>query len=274
MNVKSSNGGTALMAASQNGHVDVVRAPLNRGVEVNSKANDGGTALIAASQEGYPDIVRALLDKGADVNAGTALGQTALMAASAHGYSNVIQILLDKGANVNTERTDGVTALILASQSGHRDVVRFLLTRGADVNAKASNGATALILASQNGHIRVVQLLKAAIASADTSSTPPADVGACLTTLTVQLQTFGRGVKVELREGIPGNSKIVGSQPSSGGNVYFTNLCEGSYFMAIGNEDEVDVTPVRHFEGGAHYESKIIVQPGIGNVRRASRSAL
>jgi hypothetical protein len=94
------------------------------------------------------------------------------------------------------------------------------------------------------------------------------------TSLRVQLETFGEGVTVELRQGVPGNSKVVESQKANGGTVYFSNLCHGSYFMAVGNEDEVQVTPVRQFEDNRVYESKIVVQKGPSNVASKRRSML
>ena len=54
--------GTALTTASQLGRVDVVRALLAKGADVNAKDNGGLTALILASQLGRVDVVKALLD--------------------------------------------------------------------------------------------------------------------------------------------------------------------------------------------------------------------
>ena len=43
----------------------------------------------------------------------------------------------------------------------------------------------------------------------------------CQTNFNITLQTFGEGVKVELRTGAPGNSRIINSRFSSGGQVSF-----------------------------------------------------
>lgn len=90
----------------------------------------------------------------------------------------------------------------------------------------------------------------------------------------MQLETFGEGVTIELRQGVPGNSKIINSQRSHGGTVSFTNFCAGSYFMAIGNEDDVSVTPVRQFENNEQYRSSIRVTRSNGNVTQRSRGSL
>ena len=97
---------------------------------------------------------------------------------------------------------------------------------------------------------------------------------ACSTEFTINLETFGEGVTVELRKGAPGNSKIIKTQRSSGGKVYFGSLCPGSYFLAIGNAETVSVTPVRQFEDYASYTSNIRMQRGSGNVSKKSRSTL
>src|SRR6476469_794165 len=52
VDAKGRNGATALMAASNNQHVDVVQALLDRGADVNATARDGATALILAAEHG------------------------------------------------------------------------------------------------------------------------------------------------------------------------------------------------------------------------------
>lgn len=97
---------------------------------------------------------------------------------------------------------------------------------------------------------------------------------ACSTVWNIFLETFGEGVTVELRAGAPGSSKVVATRQSHGGQVGFARLCAGNYFLAIGNEEQVSVTPVRTFQNNASYSSRIIVQPGAGNVTTRSRSSL
>lgn len=96
----------------------------------------------------------------------------------------------------------------------------------------------------------------------------------CVTTFDINLQTFGEGVLVELRAGSPGNSRVVSSRSSRGGHVGFSGLCPGNYFLAIGNDETISVTPVRYFEDYAGYSSTITLQKGSGNVSKRSRSSL
>ena len=46
------------MFAVQNGHIDMVTTFLKAGAEVNAKAKGSATALIAASQFGHNDVVQ------------------------------------------------------------------------------------------------------------------------------------------------------------------------------------------------------------------------
>jgi hypothetical protein len=97
---------------------------------------------------------------------------------------------------------------------------------------------------------------------------------ACNIDYDVQLNTFGATVLVELRSGSPGNSSVEGVKRSSGGLVSFDGLCSGRYFLAIGDDKSVSVTPVRYFEDNYSYNSTIEITTGAGNVSRRSRDSL
>jgi len=67
---------------------------LAKGAEVNATASNGATALIVVSYNGHLEVVQALLAKGAEVNARAHAGWTALMGASYIGHLEVVQALL------------------------------------------------------------------------------------------------------------------------------------------------------------------------------------
>jgi ankyrin repeat protein len=79
--------------------VDIAKSVFQvHGVDANGKVV-GVTALIAASQNGYLDVVQALLTKGAEVDARrNDDGVTALDAATAEGYVNIRALLVQAGA--------------------------------------------------------------------------------------------------------------------------------------------------------------------------------
>jgi uncharacterized protein len=274
VDARAADGSTALVVASENGNLEVVKALLAAKATVDAPMGNGFTALMVAAGMGHLEVVQTLLAAKADVNAKALPGATALIYASQKGHLDVVLILLAAGADVNAKAILGTTALFMAAQQGHPDVARALLAAGADANARTERGLTPAMIASQQGHPDVAQILRTAGLSPNKPPVNSAFAGSCSTSLTVVLETFGEGVTIELRQGIPGNSKVVDNQKSSGGTVYFRALCQGSYFMAIGNEDAVDVTPVRQFEDNRQYQSRIVVQRGSGNVMRKSRRTL
>lgn len=97
---------------------------------------------------------------------------------------------------------------------------------------------------------------------------------ACSTQFKITLETFGEGVLVELRGGVPGRSRVLSATRSYGGAVNFHSLCAGSYFLAIGNDESVSVTPTRQFADQMIYTSRITFQRGSGNVSSQSRKSL
>ena len=48
--MQANNGASALIVASQNGHLDVVRELIGKGAQIDMQANNGASALIVASQ--------------------------------------------------------------------------------------------------------------------------------------------------------------------------------------------------------------------------------
>jgi uncharacterized protein len=114
-----------LLEASAAGDLSRVKTLLAAKTNVNAKDQQGYTALIVASSNGYLEVVRALPAEGADVNAEAANG-TALTIASQKGSLEVVRVLLAAGADVNAKAFNGETATSLAKKGGHPDVVQLL----------------------------------------------------------------------------------------------------------------------------------------------------
>jgi ankyrin repeat protein len=149
---KDAKGWTALILASEQRRLEVVRWLLAKGADRNAKASDGETALMKASSKRSADIVRALLGTLTD--------------AAKRGDAAAVQALVASGANVNesvihADDTPGETALIIAIGQGHRDVAAVLMAMGADINKKGFYRNTALKVASGIGDVDLVQALLA-----------------------------------------------------------------------------------------------------------------
>ncbi|KAB5536158.1 hypothetical protein GE09DRAFT_1176634 [Coniochaeta sp. 2T2.1] len=161
--------GTALQAASAEGHNDIVEMLLDMGADVNAQGGRYGTALqaaaaegykeMAASTEGHKEIVEILLGRDASVNTQGGRYRTALQAASAYGHKEIVEILLDEGADVHAQGGRYRTALQAASAEGHKEIVEILLDKGADVHAQGGRYRTALQAASAEGHKEIVEIL-------------------------------------------------------------------------------------------------------------------
>lgn len=96
--------------------------------DVNAKASQAGqTALMLAVSHGRIDMVKALLVCGADVNIQDDEGSTALMCASEHGHVEIVKLLLGQpGCNAALEDNDGSSAMSIALDAGHKDIAVLL----------------------------------------------------------------------------------------------------------------------------------------------------
>ncbi|MDO9381745.1 MAG: quinoprotein dehydrogenase-associated putative ABC transporter substrate-binding protein [Hyphomicrobiaceae bacterium] len=75
---------------------------------------------------GVLEITRALLDKGANVNAVSETGVTALILAASHNNAPIVGMLAQAGADPLVKTKDGKTAADLAKQNGNEAVVSLL----------------------------------------------------------------------------------------------------------------------------------------------------
>ena len=124
------------------------RTSPNEKVDVNTTDNDGHTAIILASWNSHLKVVRALSKhEKLAVNAKANDGATALISASGKCNLEVIcELMTHKKLDLNAKNDDGATALTVASVKGHWIIVReFLKNDWVDVNAKSRAGRTAII---------------------------------------------------------------------------------------------------------------------------------
>ncbi|XP_031685382.1 KN motif and ankyrin repeat domain-containing protein 1a isoform X1 [Oncorhynchus kisutch] len=96
--------------------------------DVNAKASQAGqTGLMLAVSHGRMDMVRALLAQGAEVNIQDDEGSTALMCASEHGHAEIVKLLLAQpGCDATLSDSDESNALSIALEAGHKDIAVLL----------------------------------------------------------------------------------------------------------------------------------------------------
>ncbi len=186
------DGNSALVLAAHSGQGAFGVFLLDKDADPNTHGA-GYTALHAAVLRGELDLVKALVTHGANLNApienGTPLrregpdfalaesmvGSTAFLLAAKYADADMLRALSAGGADVKVTGKDGSTPLILAAgaeqrpgtnsgglvqDEGHvEEAVRVMLDLGADVNAANRSGNTALYLAASRGYTSVVQML-------------------------------------------------------------------------------------------------------------------
>ena len=131
MNYQDKNGKTALIAAAENGHEQLVSELINFGVNVNLKKQNGISALHLESQNGHLQNVQALLLKADNINALAPYkfkkNYTPLIFASIYGHTQVVSELLLKGADVELKTQDGFNAILWAAKNKHENVVKVII---------------------------------------------------------------------------------------------------------------------------------------------------
>ena len=175
--VRDSTGTTALTAAAEANDTASVRYLLDKGADVNSGGVAGAltvgnvTALMFASAQGNVEVMKLLLKRKADVNAVSgphgmevkngpiALGSmTALHFAAPYGGAEAVKLLLDSGARVDPRDVRGMTPLMLAVSTDRPDprVVRLLVQKGADPKIKSGDGESAIDWAKKYNYAPVL----------------------------------------------------------------------------------------------------------------------
>ncbi|XP_037933778.1 E3 ubiquitin-protein ligase mind-bomb isoform X2 [Teleopsis dalmanni] len=152
-------GHTALQAASQNGHIEVIQVLLRHSVDVEIEDKDGDRAVHHAAFGDEPTVIEILSKAGADLNARNKRRQTALHIAVNKGHLNVVKTLLGLGCHPSLQDSEGDTPLHDAISKEHDEMLSLLLKFGADITLTNNNGFNALHHAALKGNPSAMKIL-------------------------------------------------------------------------------------------------------------------
>ena len=104
-----------------------------KGLRLYRRPFSGQTALIAAVNKNHIDIVTVLIEAGADINLGRggSNNHTPLMEAAYGGHIEIVQMLIKARADVNIHTDYGITAIYQAQRKGNPEIIKLLRDSGA-----------------------------------------------------------------------------------------------------------------------------------------------
>jgi ankyrin repeat protein len=140
---------TALMEASENGSINIVKLLLEHG------ADDLGWALVLAILNKHNDIIELLLEHGAQVddkNWSLFLDQPPLVVVVEKGDADIVKLLLEHGAK------EGIDSAMTYAINEHAEIAKILSGHGAQVDEDWVD-LPPLIKAAEKGDADIVQFL-------------------------------------------------------------------------------------------------------------------
>ncbi|XP_004610982.1 ankyrin repeat and EF-hand domain-containing protein 1 [Sorex araneus] len=111
----------------------------------------GRTALMEASREGVIEIVRGILERGGDVNIFDFNRYHAAHFAAKGGHFDILRLLFAYGGDLGLIAMDGNTPLHHAAMGGFADCCRYVAQRGCDLKWKNIEHKTPRIIAKEGG---------------------------------------------------------------------------------------------------------------------------
>lgn len=153
LSLKNHTDNKLLLDSAKAGEIEMVKALIDVGVNINMKDKLGYSALQLASKMGHLEIVKALLKAGANPNiqntwqwdrwSNPRLYSPLHLAILHNRSSEIVQSLIDFGADINARSSDGATPLHIAFQNIERlENAQVLLNAGADMNVRDFNNYT------------------------------------------------------------------------------------------------------------------------------------
>lgn len=136
INIRDHQLNNVFLYAGAEGMLDILQLAIHAGADTKLTNRYGGTALIPASERGHVEVVRELLTRtDIDVNHINRLHWTALLEAVILGngggkHQQIVQLLIDHGADREITDAEGITPLQHAESKGYREIAAILERAG------------------------------------------------------------------------------------------------------------------------------------------------
>ena len=147
-------GHTALQAASQNGHLNVIKILIKFNVDLEIEDKDGDRAIHHAAFGNESTVIDYLANLNCDLNSRNKRLQTALHIAVNKGHTDVVRVLLQCGAHSSLCDSEGDTPIHDAISKKRDDLVELLLDSNADLSICNNNSFNSIHHASLRGNIK------------------------------------------------------------------------------------------------------------------------
>ncbi|KAK1522112.1 uncharacterized protein CCOS01_09824 [Colletotrichum costaricense] len=159
------DGKTPLIMAAMHMNPELAASLLQHKVDVNHQGRNNETALHFAVQNDQVELVKALLDAGANVNAQCSTergfhGQTPLHYAAEGNLEEIMSVLISRGASMDQGTECGDTPLLVACYCNNARAFDTLLKHGVDIHARnLQDESSCLHVASMFGSLEVMELI-------------------------------------------------------------------------------------------------------------------
>ncbi len=157
-----------------NGNTKNVQSILEKDPNLINKQNHfGNTALIISVDKRNIEMTKALIELGADVNYELKNSQTPLRIAIAHNDTDMVELLIKSDVDVNNANIYGWTPLMTAASKGYLSIVKLLVAAGADVYAKTEKEFTASAIALKKSYTNIYEYLLSLMTAEKSRDTQP-----------------------------------------------------------------------------------------------------
>ncbi len=154
-------GHTALQAAAQNGHINVVLLLMKYNVDLEIEDKDGDRAIHHAAFGNEPNVIELLYNNTVkcDLNARNKRRQTALHIGVNKLHLKVVQVLLKLRAHASLQDVDGDTPIHDAITKKNQEIIQMLLNANADISICNNSGFNPIHHAALRGNLTAVRMI-------------------------------------------------------------------------------------------------------------------